>query len=62
MYRELEIGKARVALLENTNMVEYTTEEFKRVFPSEAGPEGRNEGRLVTISHYLSSDRCEEAV
>lgn len=39
MYKDLEIGKARVALLKHTNMVEYTMEEYKRVFPSEDIPE-----------------------
>ena len=46
MYKDLEIGKARVALLKHTNMVEYTMEEHKRVFATEDIPEGMKRGEL----------------
>lgn len=41
MYRENEIAKARLALLNNTNMVEYAMDEFKKVHKTEDVPEGR---------------------
>ena len=42
MYKENEIAKARLCLLNNTNMVEYAMDEFKRVHRTEDVPDGKN--------------------
>lgn len=42
MYRENEIAKARLALLNNTNMVEYAMDEFKKIHKTEDVPEGKS--------------------
>ena len=40
MYKQNEIAKARYALLQKTNMLEYAVDVFKSIYPEEEPPKG----------------------
>lgn len=40
MYKQNEIAKARYALLQKTNMLEYAIDVFKSIYPEEEPPKG----------------------
>ena len=62
MYRENEIAKARLALLNNTNMVEYAMDEFKKIHKTEDVPEGKSRWKGVRVRDGESKWSCNEAV
>lgn len=40
MYKQNEIAKARYALLQKTNMLEYAVDVFKSIYPKVEPPKG----------------------
>ena len=40
MYKQNDIAKARYALLQKTNMLEYAVDVFKSIYPEEEPPKG----------------------
>ncbi len=40
MYKQNEIAKARYALLQKTNMLEYAVDVFKSIYPEKEPPKG----------------------
>ena len=62
MYKEKEIAKARLTLLNNTNMVEYAMDEYKRVHNTEDVPNGKKGWKRVRIRHEESTRISDEAV
>ena len=62
MYKEKEIAKARLTLLNNTNMVEYAMDEYKRVHNTEDVPNGTKGWKRVRIRHEESKRISDEAV
>ncbi|KAK8794013.1 hypothetical protein WA171_003140, partial [Blastocystis sp. BT1] len=54
MYRENEIAKARLALLNNTNMVEYAMDEFKKIHKTEDVPEEMENRNGAVMKQYES--------
>ena len=60
MYKDLEITKARFALISNTNMVEYACEIYKTIHKTEQVPAGRNQCLIPLVELKARTDSVME--